>query len=56
MLAAVTPWEYCYYAEWFARWFDQKCFAEMVPDGGNLVVYDQNCRARDTAIVAYVCV
>lgn len=35
-------------------WCDQQCFAEMALDGNNVVVHDWTCRARDTAVGAYV--
>lgn len=53
-LAAVARWQYREYTKWCAGWFDEQRFAEMVFDGSNLVVYDRNCRARDTAVVVYV--
>lgn len=53
--AAVSQWEYRDYAEWCAGWLEKQGFAEMGFNGNNLVVYDQNCRARDIAEGAYVC-
>lgn len=53
-LFTAPRWKIRDYAEWCARWFDQQRFVEMAMDGKHLVVYDQNHRASDTTVGAYV--
>lgn len=54
VFAAIPRWQFRDYSERCAGCFHQQRFAEMTFDGNNLMEYDRNRRACDTAVGSYV--
>lgn len=50
---SVPRWEHRDYSEWCVGWIDQQRFAEVAFHGNNLVIYDWNRRAWNTAVGSY---